>query len=136
MDSFDPKPAQAELYATPMDPTIIGMPPCPRPAERMTEMTCGDLITTQESRGVNNNSHMKNTAMTVDGPRVIYLRFRQPGLTTSAGGCLMIMVDEVVDKATTNLQISYEEPDILTRTMGQTTMLQTTGGAMTSRRWE
>jgi hypothetical protein len=48
----------------------------------------------------------------------------------------MIMVDEVVDKATTNLQISYEEPDILTRTMGQTTMLQTTGGAMTSRRWE
>lgn len=110
--------------------------PCPRPAERMTEMTCGDLITTQESRGVNNNSHMKNTAMTVDGPRVIYVRFRQPGLTTSAGGCLMIMVDEVVDKATTNLQISYEEPDILTRTMGQTTMLQTTGGAMTSRRWE
>ena len=49
----------------------------------------------------------------------------------------MIMVDEVVDKATTtNLQISYEEPDILTRAMGQTTMLQTTGDAMTSRRWE
>jgi hypothetical protein len=42
----------------------------------------------------------------------------------------MIMVDEVVDKATTNLQISYEEPDILT------TIMQTTGGAMTSKRWE
>ena len=82
MDSFDPKPAQAELYATPMDPTIIGMPPCPRPAERMT---CEDLITTQESRGVDDNNHMKNTAMTVDGPRDIYLRYRQPGLTKSAG---------------------------------------------------
>ena len=65
-----------------MDPTIIGMPPCPRPAERMT---CEDLITTQESRGVDDNNHMKNTAMTVDGPRDIYLRYRQPGLTKSAG---------------------------------------------------
>ena len=36
MDSFDPKPAQVELSATPMDPTTIGMPPCPRPDERMT----------------------------------------------------------------------------------------------------
>ena len=30
MDRFDPKPAQAELSATPMDPTIIGIPPCHR----------------------------------------------------------------------------------------------------------
>ena len=48
----------------------------------------------------------------------------------------MIMVDEVVDNAITDLHISYEEPDISTRSTGQTTTPQTTGGAMTSRRWE
>ena len=48
----------------------------------------------------------------------------------------MIMVDEVVNKTITDLHISYEEPDILTRRTGQTTMLQTTRGALTIRRLE
>ena len=104
-----------------MDPTIIGMPPCPKPAARMTEMICGDLITAQESRGVKDNNHTKNTTATVDGPRNIYLRYRQPGLTKRAEGRLMIMVDEVVNRTITDLHISYEEPDILTKGPGQTT---------------
>ena len=85
MDSFDSKPAQAELSATPMDPTRIGMSPCPRPDERMTEMTGGNLTDTQELRGVDNNNHTENTAVMADGSGDIYLRYRQPGLTKSAG---------------------------------------------------
>jgi hypothetical protein len=102
----------------------------------MTEMTGGDLITTQESRGFNDNDHTKNTTAMVDGPGDIYLRYRQPRLTKSAEGRLMIMVDEVVNKTIIDLHISYGEPDTLTRSAGQTITPQTTGGAMTSRRWE
>ena len=43
----------------------------------------------------------------------------------------MIEVDEVVNKTITDLHISYEEPEISTMTMQQTT-----GSAMTPRRWE
>jgi hypothetical protein len=110
MDSFDSKPDQGEVSATPMDPTIIRMPPCPSPVERMAEMICGDMITTQESRGIDNNNNTKNTAATVNGPRDIYLRHRQPGLSRSAGSCLMIIVDKVVNKTIIDLHISFEEP--------------------------
>ena len=100
MDSFDSKPDHGEVSATPMDPTFIRIIPRTTQVERMAEMICGD---TQESRAVDNNNHKKNTAVMVNGPRDIYLRHRQPGLTRSAGGCLMIMVDEVVNKTITDL---------------------------------
>ena len=50
MDSFDPKPAQAELSATQMDLTTIGMTPCPRSDEGVKERTREDLTATHESR--------------------------------------------------------------------------------------
>ena len=52
MDSFDPKPAQTELSATPMDLATIGMPTCPKPDEGMKERTCEDLTATHDSRRV------------------------------------------------------------------------------------
>ena len=48
----------------------------------------------------------------------------------------MIEIDELVNKTITNLHISYEEPDILTRRTGWTTTPQTTGGAMIYRGME
>ena len=86
MDSFDSKPDHGEVSATPMDPTIIGMTPRLKLAQRMMEMTGGDQITkalkitAQELRWVDDNNHTKNIVgtTTVDGPSDIYLRYRQP----------------------------------------------------------
>ena len=116
MDSFDPKPAQAELSATPMDTTTIWMSPCPRLDERMTEMMDGNLIDTQELRRVEDNNHTENAYVMADGSGDMYLRYRQPRLTKIACGCLMIKVEEVVNKTITDLHISYDEPDISTIT--------------------
>ena len=80
MDSFETKPAQAELFTTPMDLTTFGMPMCPQPDEGMEERTCEgceDLITTQGLRRVKDN-HTKTTDVMKDGLRDIYLRHRHP----------------------------------------------------------
>ena len=66
MTSFESKADKGEAAGTPMDPIIIGMPPCQKQAEklggslgiseRMQENTFGDLVTedleiiTHESR--------------------------------------------------------------------------------------
>ena len=37
MNSFDSKTDNGEISETPLDPTIIGMPPRPKPAEKLEE---------------------------------------------------------------------------------------------------
>ena len=86
MNSFDFKTDHRELSERPMDPTIIGITPRFKLAQRMMEMTGGDQITkdlkitAQELRWVDDNNHTKNIVgtTTVDGPSDIYLRYRQP----------------------------------------------------------
>ena len=84
-------------------------------------MICGNRIATQESRGVDDNIHTENADVMANGSGDIYLRYRQPGLTKSAGGQLMFKVDEEVNKTITDLHISYEEPYMSTMNTRQTT---------------
>ena len=109
MNSFDSKTDHRELSETPMDPTIIGMPPRLILAQRMMEMTGGDQIakdlkiTAKELRWVDDNNHTKNIVGTTTSD--IYLGYRQPGLTKRARSRMMIMVDKVVNKTITDLHM-------------------------------
>ena len=104
---------------------------CPQPDEGMEERTCEGLIATQGSRRVKHNNHTEATDVMQDGSRDIYLRCRRPGLTQNAGGRLLIVVDEVVNKTITDLCISYEEPAILLKNT-----LLTTASSMMPQGWE
>ena len=66
-----------------------------------------NLIDTQELRGVDDNNHTENADVMADGSGEMYLRYRQPRLNTSAGGHLIIKVDEVLNKILPDLHISY-----------------------------
>ena len=120
MGSFDTKPARAESVNTPMDLSTSAMPMCPQPNERMEKRICKDLIATQGSRRVeHNNNHIEATNIMKDGPRDIYMRYRQ--LIQNAGAHLLIVVDEVVKKTITDVRFFYEEPAVLFENTPQTT---------------